>query len=66
MDVPRLLGILSRKHGSQDALAENLGVHPTYLGMVMKRKVEPGPKILEPLGLERVVSYRRKRTAETQ
>ena len=33
--------------------AEDLGVSPAYLCLVLKRKRSPGPKLLAALGLER-------------
>lgn len=63
MNVPKLLIRLAKKHGSQKALAENLNVTEPYLSAVIIGRNEPGPAILDPLGLERVVSYRRKRAA---
>jgi transcriptional regulator with XRE-family HTH domain len=49
---------IAKQSGS--AVAKELGVSPAYLSDVMRGKREPGPKILEPLGLVRVVTYRRK------
>lgn len=63
MNVPKLLVRLSKKAGSQKALAESLNVTEPYLSAVIIGRNEPGPAILDPLGLERVVSYRRKRAA---
>ncbi len=61
MDVIRLLDRMAKQHGSQKALAKALKIHPTYLSMVMLGRKDPGPSLLKPLGLERVVTYRRKR-----
>lgn len=47
--------------GSQKALAKSMGVSNTYLCEVLAGRKEPGEKILVPLGIERVVTYRRKR-----
>lgn len=46
-------------HGSQKALAKRLGVSEQYLTDVLKRRREPGEKILKPLGFKRVVTYER-------
>lgn len=62
MTKAELLALLaSRVHkaGSQAALAAELGVSPAYIHDVLKGKREPGKGILEPLGLERIVTYRR-------
>lgn len=45
--------------GSQVALAQEMGVSPTYLGDVIHGRKEPGKKILDALGLKRVVTYER-------
>lgn len=42
-------------------LARELEVSSAYLSDVMNGNREPGPKILDALGLERVVTYRTKR-----
>jgi transcriptional regulator with XRE-family HTH domain len=46
---------------SQRELAAEFGVSGGHINHVLHRNREPGPKILDKLGLERVVSYRRKR-----
>ena len=67
MDVIKFIRDRAREVGSQKALAAKLGVSAPYLGDVLNGRKEPGPAILEPLGLERVVSYRRlKAPAEAQ
>lgn len=43
--------------GSQRAAAQQLGVSAQYLCDVLKGRRAPGSKILEPLGLKRVVGY---------
>lgn len=57
--------LILRQHietaGSQKAAARLLGVSETYISDVIRGRKEPGPSILDPLGLERVVTYRRKR-----
>lgn len=58
----QLLAILrarTRKLGSQADLARELGVSTGYLNDVLQGRAEAGDKILRPLGLERVVAYRR-------
>lgn len=39
--------------------AKELGVSPQYLSDVLHRRRDPGPLILQAIGLERVVTYRR-------
>ena len=49
-----------RRAGSIKDLAARWSIVPSYICMVAKRRVSPGPKILAALGLEPVVVYRRK------
>ncbi len=51
---------LLRKAGSQTSLADDFGVSKSYISQVLAGDRDPGKAILEPLGLERIVSYRRK------
>ena len=46
---------------SQRALADELGVTEGYISHVLEGRRAVGPKLLTALGLERVVTYRRKR-----
>lgn len=57
-DVIRLLEEEVKRLGSQRALADRLGVTPAYLGDVLRGRRDPGPAILEALGLEKDVIYR--------
>jgi transcriptional regulator with XRE-family HTH domain len=43
--------------GTQAALARELGITAVYLGDVLSGKREPGPKILDALGIRRVITY---------
>ena len=45
----------------QKDVAHELGISEQYLSDVLNERTEPGAKILAPLGIERVVTYRRKR-----
>ena len=45
------------------AVAGELGISPAYLSDAMRGNREPGPKILDALGLERVVMYRKKKSS---
>lgn len=45
--------------GSQRALARLIGVSPTLLNDILLSKREPSGKVLEFLGYERVITYRR-------
>lgn len=48
---------------SQKQLAAELGVSQSYLSDVLQGRKEPGESILEPLELERVVTYRKRARA---
>lgn len=61
MDILRVIRDEVNRAGSQKDLAAKLGVSPTYISDVLNERKEPGEAILEPLGLERVVTYRRKK-----
>ena len=62
MDIITEIRRAADRAGTQKALAEQLGVSPAYLSDVLNGRKDPGDAILEPLGLERVVTYRRKRS----
>ncbi len=51
------------KAGSQKAFAKSAGVSEQYLSEVLNGKKEMGPAIQDALGLERVVTYRKKSDA---
>lgn len=63
---------MAARAGSQRKVAHELGVSAAYFGDVISGKRAPGPKILEPLGLERrvviekTVSYRRRKQQEAE
>jgi len=46
--------------GSQKAWAAQAGVSQAYVNDVIRGRREPGDSILGPLGIERVITYRRK------
>ncbi|HEV2054676.1 MAG TPA: helix-turn-helix transcriptional regulator [Methylomirabilota bacterium] len=60
VDLVELLRQRAKRAGSQQALAETLGVTPAYLSDVLAGRREPGPKILEALRLRRQVVYVRR------
>ena len=63
-DVRQLLRKACDKAGSNRAWAQANDVSPAYVSDVLLRRREPGPAILDPLGLEAIeerrVTYRRK------
>lgn len=46
--------------GSQRAFADQHGISLQYVNDVLRKRREPGQKILDALGIERVVIYRLK------
>lgn len=56
--VRKLLDDMADTAGSQKNLAAQLDVSESYLSDVLTGRREPGEKLLEALGLERVVTYR--------
>jgi Helix-turn-helix len=48
-----------RVNGSQKAFAKRVGISEQYLSDILKGRREPGVKLLDYFGLERVVGYRR-------
>lgn len=58
-DVRALLRDKVAAAGSAMKWAEDAGTAATYVSDVLRGKVEPGPRILKALGLERVTTYRR-------
>jgi len=49
---------------NQSALADEMGISDQYLSEILRQKRPPSERILEFLGLERVVTYRPKSTGE--
>lgn len=47
--------------GSQRALAKQWDVSPSYVTDLLRGLRDPGPKILEALGIERVITYEEKK-----
>lgn len=45
--------------GSQTAFAEDKGLSPTYVSDVIRGRRDPGEKILNILGLKKVIRYER-------
>lgn len=60
-DVLTLLARECEKAGGRAAWAVKHEISASYLGDVLHRRREPGAKILDALGLEKVVTYRRKK-----
>ena len=47
-----------KQHANQKEAARAWGVSPQYLSDVLRGHREPGPRLLEALGLRRVVEFR--------
>jgi DNA-binding transcriptional regulator YdaS (Cro superfamily) len=54
-EVNELLYRMVKRAGSRSALAKEIGVSPAYIGDVLLGKRDPGPAILNVLGLRRQV-----------
>ncbi len=59
-DVIELLHRLIEKEGSQRKAARKIGVSVGSVNHVLTGREDPGPAILDFLGLERVILYRKK------
>ncbi len=62
LDVCRLLREACKQAGGQVEWARRHGVSKSYVGAVLNAECEPGQKILDALGLVRVVSYAPRRS----
>lgn len=63
MNLQDIVSLLERKAlapGGQQAVARTLGISSAYLSDIIGGKRQPGKKVLNALGLECVVTYRRK------
>lgn len=61
MDARELL--MKQVGNSQAEWARKHGVSPAYVSDVLAGRREPGKLVLDALGLERVITYRKKRIA---
>jgi hypothetical protein len=59
-DVLELIRQDVKACGTQQAFASKVGITQGYVNDILKRKREPGPKILDALGLRKVVTYEAK------
>jgi len=59
MNLETLVAQLKRRcaGSNQKVVAAEMGISNNYLSVVLRGKLEPGPKILDALGLEKRVSY---------
>lgn len=57
--VLRTLRTIVDRQGSQVNAARFLGISPQYLSDILRQHREPSCRVLETIGFERVVSYRR-------
>ena len=56
-ELVQLLQHKIQQAGTQTAVAKELGITPAYLGDVLRGKREPGPSVLNALGLRSVITY---------
>lgn len=59
-DIIDRLHVAIAKAGSQRAFAQQYKLSAAYVNDVVRRRREPGQKILDALGVDRVVTYREK------
>jgi hypothetical protein len=52
--------VKAAKIGGQSHLAKEWHISPAYLSDVLNQRRSPGESILSPLGLERIVTYRKR------
>lgn len=58
-DVRERLTKVTNSAGGKSAWGRQHGISPAYISDVIGGRRDPGEKILQALGLERVVTYRR-------
>lgn len=57
--VTQALQALIDKHGTQQAVADLIGVNQSTINLVLHGLRAPGKKILGPLGMVEVITYRK-------
>jgi transcriptional regulator with XRE-family HTH domain len=60
MDAVEALREAVKKAGTQTAFAKRHSISIAYINDVLQGRRDPGDKILEALGIEKTVTYRRK------
>ncbi len=58
-EVLEMISSLVLEKGSQAEAAKHLGISGAYLGDILKNNREPGAKVLDALGLERITVFKR-------
>jgi DNA-binding MarR family transcriptional regulator len=60
MDQFAVIAELERRAeiSGQVALAKKLKISPQYLCDILKRRRQPGPKVLKGMGIKRAITYR--------
>ena len=61
LDVYARIAAACREAGGQKAWAMKHGISASYVSDVLQGKTDPGPLILAPLGLQKIVRYVEKR-----
>lgn len=57
---------LLKSKGKVEAVATELGVNRSYISMIRTGKMNPSKKVCDYLGIEKVVTYRRKNGENSQ
>lgn len=60
MNQEQVIDLMKRRQGQRSAkeFAEELGISPQYLSDIYLSRRDPGPAVLEKLGIERETVYR--------
>ena len=61
LSADEVVSLMKQQQGdrTQQAYAEELGITPQFLCDILKRRRDPGPKVLSRLGLVQTVKYER-------
>jgi len=68
MTDDKLIDLLRREiaaAGGQSAFARKAGISPQYISEVLRWNKPIGPRLLDALGIEKIITYRRKRDDES-
>ena len=63
--IAMLEGHLAEPNSTQARLAERIGISPQFLSEILKAKRNPSKRVLDFLGLEKVVTYQPRQTRPT-
>ncbi len=60
LTLPQVIELLKKRQGNRPAseLADELGISRSYLSEIFQGRRDPGPTVLEKLGIAREIIYR--------